>query len=515
MPTQAPYRFIDRRQSAAGYQVNLLYDGGSQQPDRANIPFLDRDTGRNVSSLGRRTLMSLGRFLFANYPAIEGAVLEQAALSVASLVPVYEGENKKWGELAEAKLAELDNVLNVRGWPHDGKSFREMMIVAEIRDGDEGVILTETPDGYPQFQKIPAHRINSLPGIYTVTDDSPYNGLRIQDGVIMDDYGRAVAYRVMGENPYDYSTFVDISARNLALHFNPKFSDQFRGYSALASAVFDWQDLKESRSFELLAQKVCASKTILEWNETGEIDEAKQIVKARADLSTGSKTTLDVVSLNKGMYHYLKAGSGSKLTPFQYDRPGDNVQKYQERIKKDAFQGIEWSSFFSDPESIGGASMRVIIEKINNTIAKRQDGVIRMMKRCHGYAIAKFIKRGDLPEDKDWFRWGYRRPAQLSADKKYDSDVDINELRSGLTTRAEITGRNGLRAADVDEEKFLETDRLLGNAKKLADTYGLQIQECIVLLASPTPNGNLATVRLQEQGPDTQPPAQEKKDALP
>src|SRR5438105_7096622 len=102
---QEPYKIIDRR-SSSGYinTSNLLVKAATQVDDRKGVPFLDRDFYRNVSGLGRRTLMSLGRWIYSNFPPIEGAIEEQATFAVSSWVPQYAGRNKAWGDLAEATL---------------------------------------------------------------------------------------------------------------------------------------------------------------------------------------------------------------------------------------------------------------------------------------------------------------------------------------------------------------------------------------------------------------------------
>ena len=87
------------------------------------------------------------------------------------------------------------------------------------------------------------------------------------DGVILDDYSRAIAYRVDGEGNGESQ---DIAARNLFPAFCPLVTGQVRGFSLLASSVFDWQDMAEWRRFEMLAQKVFSTRTLIETNETGD-----------------------------------------------------------------------------------------------------------------------------------------------------------------------------------------------------------------------------------------------------
>src|SRR5678809_435831 len=104
MPAQAPIKINDRR-SSSGYVntypggSNRLITAGYQNSERRRVQMLDRDTHSNINSFGRRTLMTLGRWLVWNCPTVRGAVLEQANLSVGTFIPQFNGsdENAEWG----------------------------------------------------------------------------------------------------------------------------------------------------------------------------------------------------------------------------------------------------------------------------------------------------------------------------------------------------------------------------------------------------------------------------------
>lgn len=89
-PPQKSYRVNDRR-SSTGYVYrggsNGLYKAATQTGERKFVQMLDRDTHCNVSDLGRRTLITLGRSLFTGMPTIKGAIIEQAALAAEVFIP--------------------------------------------------------------------------------------------------------------------------------------------------------------------------------------------------------------------------------------------------------------------------------------------------------------------------------------------------------------------------------------------------------------------------------------------
>lgn len=472
--------------------------------------------------------MSLGRNMFWRYPALQGAILEQANLSVSSFIPQYVGRNPAWGELAEQTLREWHKVMDVAGWPYDYDSFLQGKVTNPIVDGEDFTLLTETQEGYPLIQIIPTHRVGSrllgeavavvrftsnqmwIDGVL-VDDNRPYAidkelkfEAQVVDGVVVDNYNRAIAYRVY-DDLLDGENYQDISARNLFPSFVPMVTGQVRGFSLLASSVFDWQDMHEWTRFEMLAQKAFSTRTIIETNEAGEADTAKQIISQAATFGDdGAKTGLDLQRLDGGTIQYLKAATGSKVEAFNYDRPGAQSQAFLANKLRDAFKGTEWDVFFSlDPQSVGGAPMRVIVEKINAVLQKRQKLVRKACLRVDGYALSKFIKLGLLPPDEDWFKWEYQGPGDVTADKKYDSDVALQEMSQGISTRKLECARRGLYIEEVDAQREREADSDLARAQRLSSKYGITIQEALVVLRPPSVSAQMPQAINPANQPET------------
>jgi hypothetical protein len=536
------YKVIDRRSASGWVSSNTLIETATQTTDRGYTPPLDDDIHRTVSNLGRRTLMTLGRSILWRFPALMGMVLEQANLAVSSFIPQYTGRNRAWGDQAEGVLREWHKVMDVAGWPYDYDSFLQQLVIAPIVEGETFTLLTETSEGYPLIQMIPAHRVGKyaapsdtarvryqgtslwIDGVlvddsrpYPVEGSSPSPSplpegggarggpeivftARIVDGVILDNYGRPIAYRL--DEDYQQAP-VDVAARNMFPAFCPITTGQVRGFSLLASSVFDWQDLAEWRRFEMLAQKVFSTRTLIETNESGDEDEAKSIIQTAATFDAdGKKTTLDVQRLYGGTIQYLKAKTGSSVQAFGYDRPGTSSREFLKTTLRDAFRGTEWDMFFSlDPQAVGGAPMRVIVEKINSVLGKRRKLVRKCCLRVDGYAVAKFMMLGLLPWDDDWYQWDYQGPADLTADKKYDSDVDIQEIGQGLGTRKLSCARRGLYLEDVDAQREIEADAELERAGRLARKHGISLQEALMVLRPPRSSSATLSSAVAEDEP--------------
>jgi hypothetical protein len=449
----------------------------------------DRDFHRNISAYGRRTLLSLGRWMFWNIPEVQGQLLEQSNLAVSTFIPQYYGANKDWGNAGESWLTEWHKIFDIAGPPFDYEAYVQTQVLSPLIDGDVGTLLTETPDGYPMIQVIPAHRIYSNDDF---VEGGEFDGALLIDGCIVNEYGRVLGYRVYDDN-LEAANYRDISTRDMFLSFYPLFPGQLRGVSALASSAFHHQDKAEYDRFEFLAQKACASTALIETNETGDIDSSKQIMR---DVPTwNSDNTLATPAtqlLDGGTYRYFKANTNSKLEAFHYDRPGANATAFQDRKTREAFRGTEWDSFFSlNPGSVGGAPMRIIVEKINRVLEKRRRLVGKACVRVDGYGVAKAIKIGDLPEDVDWWKWEHQGPGDVTADRKYDSDVDLQEVAQGFSTRKIAAGKRGNYWEELDAQREAEADSDLERAGRLAKKHGITIQEALVVLRPPTPNQQL------------------------
>jgi hypothetical protein len=446
-------------------------------------------------------------------------ILEQANLAVSSFIAQHTGSNKDWGLMAESALSDWHKIMDIAGWPYDYDSYLQSLVLAPIIEGETFTLLTETPEEYPLIQTIPVHRVGSrLSAAITATvrfegtsmwidgilvdDNRPYPAAgviefeaRLIDGVIVDDYSRAIAYRVYEDN-FASGTYVDIPSRNFFPAFVPIATGQVRGFSMLASSAFDFEDMHEWKRFEMLAQKTLSTRTLIETNETGDEDSAKSIIKTAATFDAdGNKTDLDVQKLFGGTIQYLKAKTGSKLEAFGYDRPGPNSREFLNTTLRDAFRGTEWDMFFSlDPSKIGGASMRVVVEKINAVLNKRRRLVAKCCRRVDGYAIAKFMKLGVLPWNDEWHKWEYQGPGEVTADKKYDSDVDIQEIGQGIGTRKRACAVRGLYLEEVDKQREIEADSDLAAAGRLAKKHGISIQEALAVLRPPTSSTSTISV---------------------
>ena len=374
---------------------DTMIEQGRQTWDRKRIPMLDQDLHRNMSTYGRRTLMSLGRSIYFSNSAVRGAVEDQCTYAAGCYMFESRSEDENFRESAEKLIDRNNRICDVAGPPYNDRTFRKGIARAINLDGDQGVIWVRGEDGEPYLQVIPAHRIASL---QDVVEGGPFDGARIIDGVIVNDQNRALAYRVVvGDAMTDY---VDVPATSMRLIFIPIFPGQLRGIPVLGLAAWDMQDLNESKKFELLAQKGAAARVFQELNEEGEAPVGSDYITgpSSTDTTTGTPTGLWRETIDGGLNTYFKSNSGSRLEAIKFDRPSRNQQDFVAQVWREAMAGARLSTDFNlDLSKLSGGGLRLLVEKVNRNNEDLQLDAIEPVSRAWDFfRLGTWIESGQL-----------------------------------------------------------------------------------------------------------------------
>lgn len=429
-----PVRLYDQFNRAIGGS-NTRHRAAVQSGKRRQIPALDKDHHRTVSGYGRRTMMTIGRWLVENFPEIRGLVNEIASHTTAVWNPQFATDDDDWNEATEQALAANARVYNYRGGTDASLNLMDRNQVRHsLVDGDVFELLVDAPEipGYPQGQTIPAHRIYSrTDGILNSDEDGKYKGRTIIDGVILDDFGRALAFRFWDSTG---SNFQDIPAYNVLHRFEKFWEDQVRGYSPLACALFNMQDCQEWQQMELMAQKVGSSIAILASNASGEADITASNIESPSSESTSPTHPSDFhyQTFGEGLVHYLRAGE-EEVSSFINDRPTQNQRDFVEHVTRASYHGLGWSYDWSlNSTKIGGAPLRAQADKVNRTIREYQRTLIEPFSRRRDlWRLIKLQKLGTITEHPQFTRWDYQRAGKVTADVRYDSDVRVQSVAAG------------------------------------------------------------------------------------
>lgn len=492
------YRVIDRRGKSSGtgraiaplsFATNNLYPAATPNSDRRSVPDLDYDGFNLVTPTGRRNLMTAGRRLMASNSVVRAAINDMVRLSASNYQMHFCTSDEDWNTKAEELLRNHDMICDSRGHGYNMRTITEFLVKGPMVDGDFGVLKYFTPSGYPMFQTVPAHRIAGPYSIGSgVVDGGKYDGYTYIDGVIVNDYLRPVAYMVsVGSDRNMSAVLKAIPASDMILNFCSEYPDQVRGFSQLGASIFDWQDVQDTRRFDLIGRKARASVALIEHNESGEAKEGTALVSqdARTFDSSGQLTNMSVQTLEGGTIRYYKASTNARLEAVKDERPSTNGMEFDRTVTRDALAGIGWSYDYAiDPTKAGGAQMRVVVEKINRTIDYLQRTLIEPARRnLDNWRINVFMQRGDLPFNEEWMKYRYGVSAKLTADAKYQSAVDITEYGAGFTTLQRIAANRNSDWRDVLTQKATE----IQEAKRIADEHGIPFE----LLLSGVANPNL------------------------
>lgn len=467
-----PFKINDRRGTNHHGGSNTLYEAATQTTKRKRIPHQTRDHHRNLSDLGWRELMSAARWVTARFGPVVGGIRQMCNYAIGQgFNAQYYGRNKSWGVKMEAALEEFDKVCDVRG---SNTSFREGLMLdlfSIIRDGDTTSLLTSTANGYPQFQAIPAHRIGcSFGGL-----QKEEGGRTVINGVVMDSVGRPIGYRVYSDE-FNGGEYREISTRDAAMYFTGDYHEQVRGVTWLAPCINDVADIFEIRSFLKIALKAESETALIEHNEQGAPPPASgggsfMLPSEVYHPTTGAALSTDDAAvftevLEGGSVRYFRSNTGGKLEAMNSGRPHPDSAKFHFEILRGAFEALGWPIEFYNPESLGGANIRMRVAQAKRMVEKLQAMAEKIAQRKHRYAIAKLINLGVLEPDVDWWKITHQRPRSLTVDNGHDTKALLDLYLVGAMDLEELCAGMGTYWEDVQDKNIEIEKRLQERAKE-------------------------------------------------
>lgn len=478
------------RPVASWFFDSSRYTGSNQFPPWVSYGATDFHSA--FGSGDWQNTLSNARWLYANSGIVAGALREMATYAFP-LTPKYAGADQEFGRRAEEWLYEWDKVSSTRGLNFNRQTASRLRLIARKVDGDIGVILTRAKDtNFPQVQHVRAHRIADGDAANGVAKGGRFDGRPIKSGVIHNDQGTPIAFRILTGQNMEADQYVDVPAGDMFLVMSPEYFDQFRGLSALTPSIANFGEIKQLREWELYAHRLAASIALIENNEEGEATPgADYITESTASDTTDTAASLRTETFEKGMVRYFKSGTGGKIESFNYNRPGKESQEFEQKIIAQALYGIGWDPNFAMAiKEPGGAWARTVIEKVRRTIQCDQEIEAHTLRRIHGYAVAKAIKSKVLPKpsDGDWFSWEYRPPARLTADNGNEARSNMEAYKLGLKTFDEISAADGKWWTEDRSQREREVRDLITRAKAISKDEDIPLETALMLLEQRAPN---------------------------
>ncbi len=445
--------------------LSYLVDAANWR-DRYRRPFEPMTVNtiaKEVNQYDWYQLLSDSRKLYCNLGPVTGAIDDKATYSVGRAWNAkFTGEDKEWGKVAEKWVNEMwYPMADARGSMFDFKTDLFLQSVSIDRDGEIYVYLTESPDGWPQIQLLPAHMIGDRDNAEPFVTSGPYKGMKVIQGVVTNEQGRAVAYHVLGET---YKEDKYISARDLIQVYDPRWSDQVRGFPVFMHALLDLKDLRQIQGYEKIAAELMSSIGIIEWNEQGAPDlDPASILRGNTNF-VGSNPTPEVTiqqMAGGGNLKYFRSNTGSKLEQLKNERPSVQLDAFMDRLIRNACVGAGWPFELTwDASKLGGANVRLLIAKAMRAVEDRQDLLRPVAKRCVGYAVAKAIKQGMLPPNDEWYAWRFTMPARMTADYGREATADRDDYTAGIINLGDILAEEGKDLDTHIRERHEENEKL-------------------------------------------------------
>lgn len=446
------------------------------------------DTPKIISAGDRLDQIRFARSLFSSMPDLGGALVSKANWCVGSAFsPIYTGKNKQWGEVAEQFLEEqFYPICNVLGGNYDFRTTLHLSSLGIDVDGSSGLLLTTTRSGFPQVQLIPAHRIGCRKN-ETVVKEGKFSGYEIIDGVIINDFGRPIGYRVLGDKEEDD---VDVSSASLQLLFEPEWSDQIQGISRIAKSVLDWLDVQDTDEYTKRGIKMAASVGLVHTTETGAAEIGTNLLGVNEDSTVASgNNNLTLEYVKGGEIYYLRANSGEDIKSLYDQRPSPNTEAFMARLQRRALYSCGWPVELLDPSKLNGGAVRLIQDLARKSISARQITLERRAKWIINFAVAKAMNSGLIPQNNDdWFSWSFTRGSVIQVDLGNEEAAQREAYKLGTTTLSDISAKKGTDWIELREQQQRETEDLLTRAQALSTKFNISMQSALNLLSQRNPN---------------------------
>lgn len=501
------YRVNDRR--GTDKQMSGLYPTPNTTNKRGQYRpryYTAQDTPKANTSFDRMDQLTLARSLFTECPDLGGALIQKASWVVGpgSYTPVSLAEDKAWADAAEDWLVnQFYPIASVHGANYP---FNQLLYLTSLQldiDGDSGLYFTTTRSGFPQVGLVAAHRIGCRGG-ETEVKEGKFAGYAITDGVITNDMGRTIGYRILADNPKDD---YDISTQNFQLLFESEWCDQLRGISRIARSALDWTDQSDINEFIKRGVKLGSSIGLISKTESGNaLDAGANIIGTEEDLSAGVDNGVSIEAIHGGEFLYFKSGMNETLEALKDERPSQNTEAFISRIQKRAMYSIGWPQEMLDASKIGGASVRLVQDLARRSVAQRQATIDRRAKIIVNFAIAKAMNAGLIPQNNtDWFKWSFTKGGVLTVDNGNEASADREGFKLGSVTLAEMSSKKGQDWYELREQQQRETEDLLTRAQDIAKKFGITMDAALSLLSQRAPNQLPVTQAAPEPQPQDNP----------
>jgi len=423
------------KQANAAPLARSGYDGANYSEKRGTIYWQTLDSRKELDAYSRGQLIRKARWLYAN-TGVAQRVVDGLANMVGYLTPQAASTDEGWNNLAEEVFENRCNHAPTfdRAAKHTFYQWQLMLSRLRMKDGDCMSVLSQSTGGFPQLINYEAHQIDNGTA---KRDDT------LMDGVRVDRFGRARAYRVV--NMDNLEQFTEVPARDVIFHADFKKPGQVRGVSILAHAINHLIDRTETIAAVKHGIKIA--------NQFGYYIENAQpntgVNPLGQQLRTGTVTSNGKTINVHDIYESGSAPSldqGQKLQVLHDSRPHPNQQTFLEDLIRDIAWGVGVSpEIIWKISGLTGAATRYVMAELDRWIAGQQELLQIACQRWWNYFVAKEINAGRLPMPSDgrWWACSWLPQGSLTIDRGREGNLQLAQLKVGALTKADLYAAQG------------------------------------------------------------------------
>jgi hypothetical protein len=144
-----------------------------------------------------------------------------------------------------------------------------------------------------------------------------------------------------------------------------------------------------------------------------------------------------------------------------------------EHLTRSALMGMGLPYEFAwDSSKIGGAGVRSMVGQVQRVVETRQHAMEGPAKAILLYAVASYMRRGDIPFAADWWNWDFSYPALYSVDIGRDSQNRREDFAVGIRSLHGILAEDSIAVRDHLNQRA--SDYML--AKEISDAQGIPME---------------------------------------
>lgn len=441
----------------------------------------------NRTGLGRALIEGTTRY------AVGGGIIPYAATGD----PAFDDScNRVCDAIFEA--SEEWNRMDVGG-VHNFYETQEVICNAMITDGDCGAVKVLRRDGSGRVVGTPMVQLFASDQIADGTAPWAYDftaGVGWREGVLRDEFGRALRYRVRQEAAPGYpaagcmpAQHVEFQAGDFLLVLDPKRIGQGRGipwtHHGQTSAVtmMDLKTLEESAAYLNAFFGAVITTPDGQIPEGFEVEVFKKRFQKKSDQKGGGETTQELMRryvnfMGGSLIPVLK--QGEKLDIVKNDRASQTFTGFMDWLVND----IAWG--FGIPPSYvwaitgrTGPETRMTLQQADwffRHVMRKMIG--RYCKPMRDFVVrwgllTGRINNGRMPANgASPFLCRWHGPRKITIDERYFYKTWLDRLDKGLGTEEEFYAELGMEAADVRRARVLEVKHWM----ELCEQHGVPIQ---------------------------------------